>query len=141
MLVKEFDRYRHNPDDVKELLAMAVGNPTPEKLRLNEFYTADYHTLFTAMDEGRIIGVIGIDTTNKPHGVITHIAVLPDRRNQGTGSRLISHAAKLLGLADIEAETDQNAVDFYHACNFKITEIESRYPLVRRFRCFKSVIE
>ena len=39
----------------------------------------------------------------------------------------------------MEAETDQDAVDFYNACGFKTREIDSPYMGVRRFRCIKSI--
>jgi ribosomal protein S18 acetylase RimI-like enzyme len=143
MIIEEFDRNRHSLSDIKDLLSMAVGNPTPEKLRqlMNEFYTGENHTLFIAIDNGKIIGIIGLDITNKPHGVITHIAVHPDRRKQGIGSYLISHTAEQLKLTDIEVETDQDAVDFYSTCNFETVEIVSQYPGIRRFRCFKYMVE
>jgi len=143
MIIEEFDRNRHSLSDIKDLLSMAVGNPTPDKLKqlMNEFYTGENHTLFIAIDNGKIIGIIGFDINNKPNGVITHLAVNSERRRQGIGSYLISHTVKLIGLTDIEVETDQEAVGFYNACKFEITEIVSQYPGVRRFRCSKNMIE
>jgi ribosomal protein S18 acetylase RimI-like enzyme len=143
MLIEEFDKKRHSLSDVTDILTMAVGNPTPEKLRqlVEDFYTAENHKLFIAADNGKIIGIIGFDINNKPNGVITHLAVNPERRRQGIGSYLISHTVKLIGLTNIEVETDQEAVGFYNACKFEITEIVSQYPGVRRFRCFKYMVE
>jgi N-acetylglutamate synthase-like GNAT family acetyltransferase len=142
MLIEELDKSKHNLGDVKELLAMAVGNPTPEKLTklLNEFYTSDGRTIFIAEHNAKIIGVIGIDFTDKPLGFITHLAVLPDVRTQGTGSQLINYVTTSLELNKIRAETDQDAVGFYRACEFETEEIKSQYPGVRRFRCVKNII-
>ena len=141
MLIEEFDRSRHNLGNVKELLAMAVGNPTPEKMEqlLDDYYASDDRTIFVATQSGKIIGVIGIDCTDKPHGFITHIAVSQDMRKQDVGRHLINHTTAVLELADIGAETDQDAVVFYRACGFETEEIESQYSGVRRFRCVKSI--
>jgi len=137
MLIEELDKSKHSVGDIKELLAMAVGNPTPEKLKqlVDEFYASDGRTIFVAMHSGKIIGVIGIDYSNRPYGFITHIAVLPDMRKQGVGNYLINYVTTRLELTEIGVETDQDAVDFYRACGFEAEEIESQYPGVRRFRC------
>jgi ribosomal protein S18 acetylase RimI-like enzyme len=143
MLIEELDKSRHNLENVKELLTMAVGNPTPEKMKqlLDDYYASDDRAIFVATQSGKIIGVIGIDCTDKPHGFITHIAVSPDMRKQGVGRHLINHTTAVLELSDIRAETDQDAVVFYRACGFETEEIESQYSGVRRFRCVKSMIE
>jgi ribosomal protein S18 acetylase RimI-like enzyme len=142
MLIEEYDKSKHNPRAIRELLAMAVGNPTPEKLSqlLDEFYAADSHSIFVASNSGKVNGIIGIDYTGRPQGYITHIAVNPDTRMQGVGRRLINYTTETLGLTDLEVETDQAAVDFYRACGFEIKEIKSQWPSIRRFRCFKSAI-
>jgi len=143
MLIEEIDKNKHNLKEIKDLLAMAVFNPTPEKLNqlLDGFYELDYHVVFVAIDDNEIIGVIGLDYTNKPFGLITHLAVIPNMRQQGVGSHLINYAVETLELATIEVETDQDVVGFYGACGFEIQEIESQYPGVSRFRCFKDFVK
>ena len=142
MLIEELDKSRHNLGDVKELLAMAMGNPTPEKLTklLNEFYTSDVRSIFIAEHNNKIVGIIGIDFTDRLFGFITHLAVLPDMRMQGIGNKLLNHVTTSLELNKIRLETDQDAVDFYRACGFETEEIESQYPGVRRFRCVKNIV-
>jgi len=142
MLIEEFDRIKHEPEEVKELLSMAVGSPSPEKLvqLLDDFYMSASHILFIARDNNDIVGVIGIDYTNRLSGIINHIAVIPDKRKRGFGSQLISHVIKKLKLESIEAETDQDAVNFYRACGFTTEEIKSLYPGVRRFRCIRHLM-
>ena len=137
MLIEKLDRNRHNLEDIKGLLALAIGRPTPERLRqlVEEFYAAEGRTIFVAVQGGKTIGVIGMVYANGSHGVIAHLAVHPDTRRQGVGHQLIDNAVAALGLKDIEAETDQDAVEFYRACGFDTLEIESQYPGIRRFRC------
>ncbi len=139
MQVEKLDINKHSIGDIKAILALAVGNPTPEKLQelVDDYCISDRRTIYTAIHNGKIVGIIGVDCTEWPHGVISHLAVLPESRMQGISRHLIDYAAELLQLAGIEAETDQDAVDFYRACGFMTEEIESRYPGVRRFRCSK----
>ena len=136
MLIEKLDRNRHNLEDVKGLLALVVGHPTPERLRqlVEEFYTAEGRSIFVAIQDDKTIGIIGMVYSDRSHGVIAHLAVHPNTRRQGIGRQLIDNAVAVLGLKDIEAETDQDAVDFYRACEFETQEIESQYPGVRRFR-------
>lgn len=137
MLIEKFDRNRHNLEDIKGLLDMAVGQPTPERLQqlVEEFYAVEGRSIFVAIRDSKIIGVIGTVYSDRSHGVIAHLAVHPDTRRQGIGYQLINNAVAVLELDNIEAETDQDAIDFYRACGFEIQEIEGQYPGVRRFRC------
>ncbi|MFC2015265.1 GNAT family N-acetyltransferase [Chloroflexota bacterium] len=143
MLIEEFTQDRHNLQEINDLLSMAMGNPTSVNLRrlMDEFYTSDGHAIFVATNDNKVVCVIGMDYTDKPLGVITQITVLPENRKQGVGNYLINHVTAVLELTNIEAETDQDAVDFYNACGFKTKEIVSRYQGVRRFRCLKSIIK
>ena len=139
MLIEEFDKSRHKPENIKELLSMAVGSLAPQKLEqlVDELYMSESHTLFVGIENDQVVGVIGIDYSSSPHGFINHIAVVLDMQKQGIGSQLIKYASADLKLKSIEAETDQDAVDFYQACGFRTEEIESQYPGVRRFLCTK----
>jgi len=106
---------------------------------IDEFYTSDGRTIFVAIDNGDVVGAIGIDYADRSLGLIRHIAVLPGKQKQGVGGHLINHAAVVLELAAIGAEMDQDAIGFYAACGFETKEIKSQYPGVRRFRCLKGV--
>ena len=141
LIIEEFHRDKHNLAEVKALLAMAAGSPTIEKLAylIDEFYASNGRKIFMSLSSGKVIGVIGMDHTKRPHGFITHIAVHPDTRKKGIGSRLIKYAATVLELSEIEAETDQDAVSFYESCGIETKEIENHYAGIRRFRCLKRV--
>ena len=69
-MIERYDKDRHNPEEVKNLLAMAIGYPAPEKLRklLDITYDISGHLLFVTSDRGKITGVIGVDNTANPHG-------------------------------------------------------------------------
>ena len=138
-MIEKYDQSRHDSEAVKELLSLAMGSPTPEKLQklLSEFYSHDGHTLYITSNNNQLTGIIGIDNTASPHGWITHLAVRPDSRMKGIGRNLINQTAADLSLQSVALETDQDAVDFYRACGFEIAEIASRWPGIRRFRCIR----
>jgi ribosomal protein S18 acetylase RimI-like enzyme len=147
-LIEKYDRIRHNTEDVKSLLAMAVGRPTDERLKnlLDVVYDVEGYLLFVTLDKDKITGIIGVDISASPHGWILHLAVHPDYRKQGIGRGLIIQAMESLSLTSVGLETDQNAVSFYRACGFTAVEIPSKWPGVHRFRCIygnppKSVLE
>ncbi len=138
-MIEAYNPGRHNVQAVKDLLAMAMGRPPPERIQalFNYFYNETTHPIFVASDNNNITGMIGIDITMKPYGWITHIAVQPDLRKKGIGRRLIDYVFKTFSLESLALETDQDAVDFYRACGFAAEEIESKWSGVHRFRCIK----
>ena len=147
-MIEKYDKTRHNPEEVKNLLAMAVGYPAPEKLRklLDVVYDIEGQFLFVTLDKDKVIGIIGVDITAAPHGWILHLAVRPDYRKRGIGRSLIDELMQKLALQSVSLETDQDAVGFYRACGFKVREIISKWPGVHRYLCTKgqppkSVIE
>jgi ribosomal protein S18 acetylase RimI-like enzyme len=139
MIVEKYNQKKHSPEAVQEILAMALGRPTPERLHkiVDEFYNAEGHTLFISSDKGQITGIIGVDDTAAPHGWIIHLAVRLELRMRGIGKNLINNAIEIFSLKSIALTTDQDAVGFYRACGFEIKEIVSKWPGVRRFRCTK----
>ena len=66
---------------------------------------------------------------------IKHIAVSPNHRGQGIGSKMISIIKVKHSLTFVFAETDKDAVNFYKNCGFKITSLGEKYPGVERFQC------
>lgn len=136
-MLEKYNRNKHRPAAVKELLAMSMGRPTPERLQklLDEFYNADGHAIFILLDKAKVTGIIGIDYTAAPYWWILHIAVAPDLRMRGIGRGLIDRTSEKLSLKSVALETDQDAVGFYRACGFTAVEIQSKWPGVRRYRC------
>jgi ribosomal protein S18 acetylase RimI-like enzyme len=136
-LIEKYDRIRHNTEDVKSLLAMAVGRPTDERLKklLDVVYDIEGYLLFVTLDKDKVTGIIGVDNSASPHGWILHLAVRADCRKKGTGKRLINEGMEYLSLTSVGLETDQDAVNFYRACGFIAVEIPGKWPGIHRFRC------
>ncbi len=84
--------------------------------------------------ENNIIGCIGIEIISQ-NCEIKHIAVSPNERGNGIGSKMINFLCKKYSLSHIFAETDTYAVKFYKKFGFKIISLGERYPGVERFLC------
>lgn len=82
-----------------------------------------------------IIGCIGIELLGPKRCEIKHIAVSPNHRGKGIGSKMISFIKDKYSLSFISAETDKDAVIFYKNYGFKITSLGEKYPGVERFQC------
>jgi N-acetylglutamate synthase-like GNAT family acetyltransferase len=136
-MLEKYDKTRHDANEVKDLLAMAVGYPTPERLKnlLGIIYDIQGLKLYINTEQGKITGVIGVDDSASPHGWILHLAVHPDHRLQGAGRNIIFGLMQMLSLVSVGLETDQDGVGFYRACGFNAMEVHSKWPGVHRFRC------
>ena len=63
---------------------------------IDEFYTSDGRTIFVAIDNGDVVGAIGIDYADRSLGLIRHIAVLPGKQKQGVGGLCVESCVLVL---------------------------------------------
>jgi GrpB-like predicted nucleotidyltransferase (UPF0157 family) len=89
------------------------------------------HQLYGWVENGEIFGVCGYEA-HADYIEIQHIAVAENKRRQGVGGKMVAALQASFNLP-IEAETDDDAVDFYRKCGFEATAI-SKYD-VRRWTC------
>lgn len=142
MLIERFDKSRHDFDRAMEILAISVGEQSRSVAKWSqEFYAVPGRDLYVALRDGIIIGVIGIDHTDRHNSIIEHIAVHPQFQRQGVGRCLIDEVVALLGLKMVEAETDRDADGFYRACGFAVRSLGEKYLGVERFQCIKRFCE
>ncbi|WP_090116062.1 GNAT family N-acetyltransferase [Cohnella sp. OV330] len=134
MLVDVKDRLEQR--QIYELLELSVF-PDPDRLVavLSEYKENSRLHLQGYEDNGEIIGIIGYETDEDRIATIRHIAVHPDERGKGYGRGMVLH---LLDAADperIEAETDEDGVNFYRSIGFTVHSLGEKYPGTERFRC------
>ncbi|WP_338131242.1 GNAT family N-acetyltransferase [Cohnella rhizosphaerae] len=88
---------------------------------------------------GEIIGVIGYETDANRVATIRHIAVHPDERGKGYGRGMVLHLLTAADPERIEAETDEEGVNFYRSIGFTVQSLGEKYPGIERFRCAYAV--
>ena len=59
---------------------------------------------------------------------IIGIAVAENVRHQGIGKRMILFVLESYGVKRLEADTDDDAVEFYRKCGFTVKKIAVDYP-------------
>lgn len=105
-------------------------------LRLAEDVADDPALLVLGATERQtVLGVLVLSCTSEAEGEITGLSVLPERRGQGVGRRLIEAAAACRPC--LTAETDKDAVGFYRSCGFNTTPQTRIFPQgsVVRYLC------
>ncbi|HNX13774.1 MAG TPA: GNAT family N-acetyltransferase [Oscillospiraceae bacterium] len=126
----------HEPA-IRSVFTLSMYLPTPEKLALRAAaYQADPDvSVFACFDKEKPLGTIVLTNHGAQSFEIMSIAVIPNCRNQGIGSKLITYAAQSLHCAQITAETDNDAIGFYRRCGFVITSLGEKYPKCIRYLC------
>jgi ribosomal protein S18 acetylase RimI-like enzyme len=121
---------------IQELLAYSVF-PDPDNLEetLQEYEADDHLELYGYESDDVMVGILGFKREGGNKLTITHIAVRPDSRGAGFGRGLILEAIAMFKPSVVQAETDEEAVDFYRSIGFEIKSLGEVYPGVERFAC------
>jgi GNAT superfamily N-acetyltransferase len=122
---------------IQEILALAVGYPTPEKLAelARRYESEPSHSGLALFDGDAPVGVLALELQRQRSAVIRYIAVAPARQRTGVGRYLIEEVRCRHALDELYAETHQDAVPFYRRCGFEVTSLGERWPGVERFAC------
>ncbi len=137
MRLVPYDPVRMTKGPVQALLAEAAFPPTADRAAalLAATYTRPRVTLYLAYEAQELVGLIGLHRTARDRGEVTHIAVQPGRRRQGVGRSMLLELRHHLGLRELVAETDGEALGFYRRCGFRVRSLGETYPGVERFHC------
>lgn len=122
---------------LKELIAPSVFNPSGVALDylLSTVYAIPQRRLYVWEEEGRPVGILGVERVGRDAALLLHIAVDPNERRHGIGKRLVEGVIDAERLSALYSETDQNSVDFYRAVGFEITPLGEKHPGIQRFSC------
>ena len=123
-----------NNPAVRRIFAACVFDSSPEGVdkKIAEYNQNDNRQLYGWVEDEKILGVCGFE--KHPDSVkILHIAVCASARMRGIGHSMITALQQLYDTATIEAETDDDAVEFYKKCGFEVTAF-CKYD-VRRWQC------
>ena|SRR5215831_1600219 len=127
---------RASEGEFLEVLALAVGHPTPDKLTsIVKTYASSSRRLFALVTEDGVAGIVGVELLVAGRSRILHIAVPARLRGRGIGRRLLTEVLTAVGATELVAQTDTDAIGFYRACGFAVSSLGEMYPGVERFEC------
>ncbi|MBP3970379.1 GNAT family N-acetyltransferase [Bacillus sp. WL1] len=119
-------------DSILNVLQYAVGPSETSLKKAVLFYERNKGTLYRYEEQACIgIEIIGVNKAK-----IRHIAVVPQYRHKGIALQMIKEVVRMYQLMYLEAETDDEAVEFYTRIGFQVRSLGEKYPGVERFHCY-----
>ncbi|RAP73584.1 GNAT family N-acetyltransferase [Paenibacillus montanisoli] len=127
---------RLDEEAIRDLLGWAVF-PDPEHLEraVQRYKNDDAMRLLGYESEDEIIGLIGYHDAGGGTIEIDHISVDPAERYKGYGRGMILELLELEKPSTLQAETDEEAADFYRSSRFTVESLGEKYPGTERFKC------
>ncbi|AIE79844.1 GNAT family N-acetyltransferase [Bacillus cereus] len=119
-------------DPILNVLQYAVGPSETSLKKAVLFYERNKGTLHKYEEKA----CIGIEIIGAKKARICHIAVVPQYRHNGMAVQMIKEVVRMYQLTYIEAETDDEAVEFYKNIGFQIKSLGEKYPGIERFHCY-----
>ena len=132
-----------NSEEVKSIISHSFFDTSPEGVQIKvDSYLADSEIqVLGCIQNESVIGVV-VYTVQQNMIEIKSIAVDPPSRKSGIAMSLITSLQEKYKLP-IEAETDHDAVGFYHKCGFEVTAFKkcgvNRYTCILKY--YKSLNE
>ena len=122
-------------EDILELLAPSVFNPTPERLlsRAEKYQAEDKVKAYAYSDNGKYKGII-VFKIKEQTAEILDIAVKSEYQGKGIGSMLIDYIFSKFVVNKIIAETDDDAIGFYKKYGFTVTDTKVNHD-TKRYVC------
>ena len=110
-----------NPD-VHKIIAYAAFDGSPEGVakKVQEYILSPKLHFYAWVENNAILGICGYDVHDEKVEILL-IAVDEDSRGRGVGSAMVTALQSEYG-KDIEAETDDDAVEFYRKRGFNTHE-------------------
>jgi GNAT superfamily N-acetyltransferase len=119
---------------LRDLVGLSVYRRDAQRVeRLLEKVRSGGSEMYLALDGDAMVGQMAVTRTLP--AVIQSISVDPGHRRTGVGRILIQGYLGIFEDASLEAETDADAVGFYHRQGFKVKSLAERYPGVIRYNC------
>ncbi len=126
--------------NILKLLAPSVYNPTEERLlnRAKKYQEDENANIYTYKEQDRYKGIV-IFKIIYNSATILDIAIKPEHRGQGIGSKLIDFIFNHFNAQNITAETDDDAIGFYKKYGFTVADTKVEFDTKRYVCVCKSV--
>ncbi|MBO9599300.1 MAG: GNAT family N-acetyltransferase [Cohnella sp.] len=133
---------RLHEEEIQQLIELSVF-PEPEHVArtIEQYRTVGELRIMGYESEGQIVGIVGYSIDSGDRMILRHIAVQPDARGAGFGRGMILELLHQFSPVSIEAETDEETVDFYRSIGFRIESIGEKVPGTERFLCTYDAVE
>jgi ribosomal protein S18 acetylase RimI-like enzyme len=133
-------KHRISEGSIQELLSYSIF-PDPERVEqeINRYQSEPALELYGHEEDNEILGVVGFTMLPNLTLELKHIAVMPEVRGNGYGRGLILELIEVKQPSIIEAETDEDSVEFYRNVGFSVVSLGEKYPGVERFKCIYQV--
>ena len=121
--------------DILKLLAPSVYNPTEKRLlnRAKKYQEDKSTNIYAYKHNGEYKGIVIFKIINNS-ATILDIAVKPEHRGQGIGSKLIDFIFNYFNAQNITAETDDDAIGFYKRYGFIVADTKVEFD-TKRYVC------
>ena len=121
--------------DILKLLAPSVYNPTEERLlnRAKKYQEDENANIYAYKHNGQYKGIVIFKIINNSETILD-IAVKPEHRGQGIGSKLIDFIFNSFNAQNITAETDDDAIGFYKKYGFTVADTKVEFD-TKRYVC------
>ncbi|WP_436864457.1 GNAT family N-acetyltransferase [Bacillus fungorum] len=119
-------------DPILNVLLYAVGPSETSKKKAVLFYERNKGILHSYEEKA----CIGIEIIGENKARICHIAVVPQYRHKGIALQMIKEVLRIHQLTYLEAETDDEAVEFYKEIGFQVKSLGEKYLGIERFHCY-----
>lgn len=118
---------------IQKILSYCVFDNSPEGIanKIADYQNHSSWDFYGWVENGEFLGVCGFEV-HPDYVEILHISVADNARHRGIGGAMVTALQEKYGLR-LEAETDDDAVDFYRKCGFGATAIK-KYD-VQRWIC------
>ncbi|MBB6482691.1 GNAT family N-acetyltransferase [Spirochaeta isovalerica] len=127
-----------NNEDLDFIVSSWTYNPTKERIKERISRHLSEGKLFSMVYQNQLIGAVAYKEIDQNVSEITGIGISVKHRNQGFGRQLINIIEQEIPTKEILIETDNNAVNFYEHCEYKIYNTKTldngiiRYQLIKK---------
>lgn len=124
-------------EDIKRIISFTMFRPSVGRIKsiAQSLYSKQQGLFYTAVEDEKIVGIIGVKRVDNLRLEIFHHAVDENMRKQGIGRRMIEELALIAEVDAITAEVEYKPTKFYEKCGFKCELMDDKGLGIELFLC------